>query len=130
MQQEPHYDDVVREVADFLAQRVASAEVAGIGLERIIVDPGFGFGKTLQQNLALLRNLGELCVPGLPLMVGLSRKSMLGLLTGRSTVERVHASVAAAMLAVVRGANLVRVHDVAATRDALAVWNALVERES
>ena len=125
MQQAPHYDDVVTEVAEFLAQRVASAELAGITLERIVVDPGFGFGKTLEQNLTLLRKLDELCVPGLPLLVGLSRKSMLGLLTGRATVERVHASVAAVMLAVCRGANVVRVHDVAATRDALAVWNAL-----
>jgi dihydropteroate synthase len=129
MQQAPHYDDVVGEVAEFLAQRVASAEIAGIGLERIVVDPGFGFGKTLEQNLTLLRRLDELSVPGLPLMVGLSRKSMLGLLTGRGTRERVHAGVAAAMLAVTRGANILRVHDVTATRDALAVWNALKDTE-
>ena len=125
MQQAPHYDNVVSEVAEFLAQRVAAAEAAGIGLERIVVDPGFGFGKTLEQNLALLRGLDELCVPGLPLMVGLSRKSMLGLLTGRPLGDRVHASIAAVMLAVARGANILRVHDVAATRDAIAIWNAL-----
>ncbi len=125
MQHAPHYEDVVREVAEFLAQRVASAEMAGIGLERIVVDPGFGFGKTLEQNLTLLRCLNELCVPGLPVLVGLSRKSMLGLLTGRSAHERVHASVAAAMLALARGANILRVHDVTPTRDALAIWNAL-----
>ena len=125
MQQAPHYDNVVSEVAVFLAQRVAAVEAAGIGLERIVVDPGFGFGKTLEQNLALLCNLSELCVPGLPLMVGLSRKSMLGLLTGKSPGDRVHASIAAAMLAIVRGANIVRVHDVAATRDAIAIWNAV-----
>ncbi|MFY9326969.1 MAG: dihydropteroate synthase [Georgfuchsia sp.] len=125
MQQAPHYVDVVSEVAEFLAQRVAAAEATGFGLERIVVDPGFGFGKTLEQNIALLRSLDELCVPGLPLMVGLSRKSMLGMLTGRATGERVYASIAAAMLSVARGANILRVHDVAATRDALAIWNTL-----
>ena len=104
--------------------------MAGIGLERIVVDPGFGFGKTLEQNLTLLRQLDELVVPGLPLLVGLSRKSMLGLLTGRAAPERVHASVAAAMLAVARGANILRVHDVAATRDALALWNAVENPEN
>ena len=129
MQQAPHYDDVVAEVAEFLGQRVASAEMAGIGLERIVVDPGFGFGKTLEQNLTLLRQLDELVVPGLPLLVGLSRKSMLGLLTGRAAPERVHASVAAVMLAIARGANILRVHDVAATRDALALWNAVESPE-
>ena len=121
MQNDPHYVDVVAEVAEFLAERVAAAEAAGIALNRIVVDPGFGFGKTLEHNIALLRRLGELVVPGLPLMVGLSRKSMLGLLTGRAAAERIHAGVAAHLLAVLRGARLVRVHDVAATRDALAV---------
>lgn len=130
MQQSPHYDNVVSEVAEFLAQRVAAAEAAGIGLERIVVDPGFGFGKTLEQNLALLRSLDELSVPGLPLLAGLSRKSMLGLLTGRTAGERVHASIAAAMLAVARGANILRVHDVAATRDALDIWNAVENPEN
>ena len=125
MQDNPHYTDVVSEVADFLGERVAAAEAAGIALNRIAVDPGFGFGKTLEHNIALLRRLGELVVPGLPLLVGLSRKSMLGLLTGRAAADRVHAGVAAHVLAVLRGARIVRVHDVAATRDALAVVQAV-----
>ncbi len=125
MQDEPHYDDIVAEVAGFLGERVAAAEAAGIALRRIAVDPGFGFGKTLEHNLALLRRLGEMVVPGLPLLVGLSRKSMLGLLTGRAAPDRIHAGVAAHVLAVERGARIVRVHDVAATRDALAVVQAV-----
>jgi dihydropteroate synthase len=125
MQDAPHYLDIVTEVAEFLAERVAAAEVAGIALNRIAVDPGFGFGKTLEHNIELLRRLGELVVPGLPLMVGISRKSVLGLLTGRTASERVHAGVAAHVLAVLRGARIVRVHDVAATRDALAVVQAV-----
>jgi dihydropteroate synthase len=125
MQDAPHYADIVIEVAEFLAERVAAAEAAGIALDRIAVDPGFGFGKTLEHNIALLRHLGELVVPGLPLMVGLSRKSMLGLLTGRAAADRIHAGVAAHVLAVERGARIVRVHDVAATRDALAVLEAV-----
>jgi len=125
MQDAPHYADIVTEVAEFLAERVAAAEAAGIALDRIAVDPGFGFGKTLEHNIALLRHLGELVVPGLPLLVGLSRKSMLGLLTGRAAADRVHAGVAAHVLAVERGARIVRVHDVAATRDALAVLQAV-----
>lgn len=125
MQDDPQYVDVVAEVAEFLAERVAAAEAAGIALNRIAVDPGFGFGKSLEHNIALLRRLGELVVPGLPLMVGLSRKSMLGLLTGRAAPERIHAGVAAHVLAILRGARMVRVHDVAATRDALAVLQAV-----
>jgi len=125
MQDDPHYVDVVAEVAEFLAGRVADAEAAGIALNRIAVDPGFGFGKTLEHNIALLRRMGELVVPGLPLLVGLSRKSVLGLLTGRAAPERVYAGVAAQVLAVERGARIVRVHDVAATRDALAVLQAV-----
>ncbi|TRZ92102.1 MAG: dihydropteroate synthase [Rhodocyclaceae bacterium] len=125
MQADPHYIDIVAEVAEFLAERVAAAEAAGIALNRIAVDPGFGFGKTLEHNIALLRRLGELVVPGLPLLVGLSRKSVLGLLTGRAAPERTYAGVAANVLAVERGARIVRVHDVAATRDALAVLQAV-----
>ncbi len=125
MQDQPHYDDVVAEVAAYLAERVAAAEMAGIALNRIIVDPGFGFGKTLGHNLQLLRRLSELVVPGLPLLVGLSRKSMLGLLTGQSAGERIYAGVAAHVIAVQRGARIVRVHDVAATRDALAIVKAM-----
>jgi dihydropteroate synthase len=125
MQEDPHYVDIVAEVAEFLGERVAAAEAAGIALNRIAVDPGFGFGKTLEHNLELLRRLGELVVPGLPLLVGLSRKSLLGLLTGRAATERIHAGIAAHVLAVLRGARIVRVHDVAATRDALAVVQAV-----
>ena len=125
MQQSPHYDDVVKEVGDYLAARVAAAGQAGISRDRIVVDPGFGFGKTLAHNLALLRELGRFRELGVALLAGLSRKSMLGALTGRGPMERVHASVAAALIAVQNGAHIVRVHDVAATRDALAVWNAL-----
>jgi dihydropteroate synthase len=125
MQVDPHYSDVVAEVADFLAERVAAAEAAGIDLNRIAVDPGFGFGKTLEHGIELLHRLDELVVPGLPLMVGLSRKSLLGRLTGRAVSDRTYAGVAAHVLAVERGARIVRVHDVAATRDALAVLQAV-----
>ena len=125
MQDDPHYGDIVVEVAEFLAERVAAAEAAGIALNRIAVDPGFGFGKTLEHNVELLRRLDELVVPGLPLMVGISRKSMLGLLTGRAAPDRIHAGIAAHVLAVLRGARIVRVHDVAATRDAMAVLQAV-----
>lgn len=125
MQDDPRYNDVVVEVAEFLAERVAAAEAAGIALNRIAVDPGFGFGKTLEHNIALLRRLGELVVPGLPLLVGFSRKSVLGLLTGRAAPDRIPAGVAANVLAILRGARIVRVHDVAATRDALAVLQAV-----
>ena len=125
MQQNPHYADVVGEVAAFLAERIAAAEAAGISLNRIAVDPGFGFGKTLEHNIELLRRLDELVVPGLPLLVGMSRKSMLGLITGRAAPDRVHAGIAAHVLAVLRGARILRVHDVAATRDAIAVLQAV-----
>ena len=125
MQADPHYLDVVAEVANFLAGRVTAAQAAGIPLNRMAVDPGFGFGKTLEHNIQLLRHIGELVVPGLPLLVGLSRKSVLGLLTGRAALERIYAGVAAHVLAVERGARIVRVHDVAATRDALAVLQAV-----
>lgn len=127
MQQAPHYADVVTEVAEFLAERVAAAEAAGIALDRICVDPGFGFGKSLDHNLELLRRLGELDVPGLPLLVGISRKSMIGLLTGRAVDERVAGCVAANVVAALRGARIFRVHDVKPTRDALAVISALEE---
>jgi dihydropteroate synthase len=125
MQAHPHYDDVVAEVVAFLKARALAAEAAGIAHDRIVVDPGFGFGKTLEHNLELLRHLGTLSAMGWPVLVGLSRKSMLGRVTGRDLADRVHASVAAALLAVVRGARIVRVHDVQATRDALAVLTAL-----
>jgi dihydropteroate synthase len=124
MQAEPRYDDVVGEVGDFLRVRALAAEQAGIDRQRILVDPGFGFGKRLEHNLSLLRHLDRLASLGWPLLVGLSRKSMLGSITGREVGERVHASVAAALLAVISGARIVRVHDVKATRDALAVFEA------
>jgi dihydropteroate synthase len=125
MQANPSYRDVVGEVRDYLAGRVSAAGRAGIARDRIVVDPGFGFGKNVAHNLALLRSLAEFKSLGVALMVGLSRKAMLGKLTGREPGERVHASVVAALLAVQNGAHIVRVHDVAATRDALAVWQAV-----
>jgi dihydropteroate synthase len=125
MQEDPRYDDVVAEVRDFLVERIEAAERAGVGRARIVVDPGFGFGKTYEHNLALLRALGEFAALGVPVLAGLSRKSMLGRITGRAADERVFASVAAALIAVRNGARIVRVHDVAATRDALAVWQAV-----
>ncbi len=125
MQDDPAYDDVVAEVGDFLKARTTAAKAAGIADERLVVDPGFGFGKTLEHNLALLRHLDRLSPDGLPLLAGISRKSMLGTITGRPIGERLPASVAAALLAVQRGARIVRVHDVAATRDALAILAAV-----
>lgn len=125
MQQQPHYEDVVAEVRDFLRERIAAAEAAGIARERIVVDPGFGFGKTLAHNLDLLRALPELAALGVPLLAGLSRKSMLGAITGRAVNERMPASVAAALLAVQKGAAIVRVHDVRETVDALKIWSAV-----
>jgi dihydropteroate synthase len=123
MQENPHYDDVVSEVRRFLAERIFACEMAGIGKKRIVVDPGFGFGKTLEHNLALLANLDQLAALGVPLMAGLSRKGMIGALTGREKhADRAAGSAAAAMIAVQKGAAIVRVHDVAATRDALLVW--------
>ena len=121
MQDDPHYEDVVAEVGAFLMERVEAAERCGIARERLVIDPGFGFGKSYEHNLALLRNLGEFVALGVPVLVGLSRKSMLGRITGRDAGERVIASVAAALIAAQKGARILRVHDVAATRDALAV---------
>ncbi len=127
MQQQPHYRNVVAEVRDFLCARRLAAEAAGIAHERIVIDPGFGFGKTLVHNLVLLRELKELTGLGVPVLAGLSRKSMLGMITGREVNERVAASVAAALIAVQRGASIVRVHDVRETVDALKIWNAVNE---
>jgi dihydropteroate synthase len=125
MQQQPRYRDVVAEVSGFLRERIAAAEAAGIARERIVADPGFGFGKTLAHNLGLLRELGQLRDLGVPVLAGLSRKSMLGAITGQDVNHRVSASVAAALIAVQRGAAIVRVHDVRATVDALKIWNAV-----
>lgn len=127
MQQQPHYENVVAEVARFLRERIAAAEAAGITKERIAIDPGFGFGKTLTHNLDLLRHLDRLCELGMPIMAGLSRKSMLGTITGRDVGDRVAASIAAALIAVQHGASIVRVHDVRETVDALNIWNAVNE---
>ena len=125
MQQAPHYaGDVVTLVADWLRQRLAQVGGAGVGCDRIALDPGIGFGKTPAHNWELLRRQHELLDLGQPLLVGWSRKSTLGHLTGRSADERIPASVAAALAAVQRGAHVVRVHDVAATVDALKVWAA------
>lgn len=126
MQDAPRYTDVAGEVCDFLAGRVAACEAAGIDRERLLVDPGFGFGKTVEHNYRLFHDLDRLQALGVPVLAGLSRKSMLGAVTGRPNgSERLPASVAAAVLVVERGASIVRVHDVAATRDALAVLNAM-----
>jgi dihydropteroate synthase len=125
MQDAPSYRDVVAEVRQFLEERVAVCRDAGLPAERIVVDPGFCFGKTLQHNLELLRRLGELSPRGLPIMAGLSRKSLVGTLTGRPPGERLHGSVALAVIAALNGARILRVHDVAATVDALAVVSAL-----
>ncbi len=125
MQQAPDYDDVVTSVHGFLAERIFACEMAGIERKRLLIDPGFGFGKSLEHNLRLLRQLGRLLELGPPILAGLSRKSMIGALTGRDVDQRVFGSVAAALIAVQNGARIVRVHDVAATRDALAVWSAV-----
>jgi len=121
MQEAPTYHDVVSEIRDFLRRRIEVCIDAGMAPNRIIIDPGFGFGKTLAHNLALLAGLGELCSLGPPVLVGLSRKSMIGTLTGRPVAERLAGGLAAAVLAVERGARLVRVHDVVAAVDALRV---------
>ena len=129
MQAAPRYDDVVLDVAAFLAARRDAALAAGIGFDRIALDPGIGFGKSVEQNLALLARQRELVSLGSPLLVGWSRKSTLGAITGRSVDQRLPASVAAALMAVERGARIVRVHDVAATVDALKVWCATIAQE-
>ena len=127
MQDNPQYQDVVGEVARYLNERVAVCAQAGIASERITLDPGFGFGKTLQHNIALMRHSPELMqATGLPMLIGVSRKRMIGELTGENMPsERVHGSVAAALASVARGAQIIRVHDVKATSDALKVWQVL-----
>ena len=125
MQRAPEYDDVVGEVRDFFTERLAATDEAGIPRERLVLDPGFGFGKTLDHNLELLARLNETVEGGVPVLAGLSRKSMLGLLTGRAVGDRLTASVTAALLAIEHGAHIVRVHDVAETRDALRLWSAV-----
>ena len=127
MQQKPAYADVIDEVVMFLRERTAALVSAGVAAERVVVDPGIGFGKTVEHNLALLSRQRELLAIGRPLLLGWSRKSTLGSVTGRAVGERGAASIAAALIAVQRGARIVRVHDVAATVDALKVWRATDE---
>jgi dihydropteroate synthase len=124
MQQDPRYDDVVAEVKTYLANRVAACGTAGIERDRIVVDPGFGFGKTPAHNFRLLRELATLAGLGVPVLVGWSRKSTLGAVTGRPAGERLAGSLAAALLALQAGATILRVHDVKETRDVVAVWEA------
>lgn len=125
MQANPHYEDVVREVREFLGQRIAAAVAAGIEREQIVVDPGFGFGKSAEHNLSLLRELAVFQSLGCPVLAGLSRKSMIGKLLDLPVEQRVNASVALALIAVQNGARIVRVHDVGATREAIRMWEAI-----
>jgi dihydropteroate synthase len=124
MQRDPHYDDVVGEVSAFLSERVESARRAGVALDRIVVDPGFGFGKTLDHNLALLKHLPGLKKLKTPILVGWSRKSSLGRITGRPEGDRLPASLAMALLSLQGGATILRVHDVKETKDVIEVWKA------
>lgn len=127
MQSDPQYDDVVAQVCTYLKQRVEACTSHGIARDRILLDPGFGFGKSVTHNLHLLRDLERISAIGLPLLVGLSRKSMIGKLLGREVQERLPAGIALAVLAAQRGARIIRTHDVEATADALAMWVALEE---
>lgn len=124
MQQAPEYTEVLAEVTAFLAQRLAECQLAGIAAQRVVLDPGIGFGKLAEHNWQLLRRQRELLAAGRPLLVGWSRKSTLGAVTGRPAADRVSASVAAALASLQAGASIVRVHDVAATVDAIKVWQA------
>lgn len=125
MQQAPHYEGVVEEVKSFLQERIQLLTAQGVVRSRIVIDPGFGFGKTQEHNLILLRELAELVALEVPVLAGLSRKSIIGQLTGKPPEQRIAGSLAAMLAAVARGAKIVRVHDVAATRDALQVWQAV-----
>lgn len=128
MQSDPQYEDVITEIKDFLQQRIDAAQAAGIARERIIIDPGFGFGKTLKHNLSLLRNLDKFIDMGMPVLAGLSRKAMLIEITGNKKENLVYSSVSAALLAAINGAKILRVHDVKATKDALEVYNAVTSQ--
>jgi len=136
MQDDPQYDNVVLEVRHFLQERLDAAQAAGIPREKLIVDPGFGFGKTLQQNLQLLNALPDFKAMGYPLLVGLSRKSMIGLILDKPVDQRLFGSISAAVISAMLGADIIRVHDVTETRDALAIVQALkqmpqkIKRES
>ncbi|SDW08192.1 dihydropteroate synthase [Marinobacter mobilis] len=128
MQERPHYQNVLREVSSFLMERVRAAEQAGMPAERIVLDPGFGFGKSLAHNLQLLDSLEQLNVLGYPQLVGVSRKSMLGHITGREVGQRLPASLAVATIAALKGASILRVHDVWETVDAIKVVSAMEEK--
>ena len=125
MQQAPHYTDVVGEVTEFLLARAAATEAMGVDRSRIALDPGFGFGKTLEHNLTLAQRLNALVQTGYPLLVGLSRKSLIGALTGRDVADRLPGSLAAVLASIASGVHIVRVHDVGPTQDAIKVWRAL-----
>lgn len=125
MQIEPIYDDVVSEVESFLSNEVDRVIAAGIDRNRIVIDPGFGFGKSLAHNLALFRSLPRLCATDYPVLIGVSRKRMLGEIIGKPVGERIIATATASVIAAQKGATILRVHDVAATKDALAIWNAI-----
>jgi dihydropteroate synthase len=126
MQEQTEYDDVVTDVKAFLAHRIGACREAGIAKDQMMIDPGFGFGKTVTQNYEMLRRLEEFASFDLPILVGVSRKSMIGAITGRPASERVVPSAVLAVMAAARGASVIRVHDVAETADALAVWQATV----
>ena len=128
MQHNPVYVDVAGEVRDFLHARIEACVTAGIPRQRIVIDPGFGFGKTVEHNLELLRRLNELRALGAPILAGLSRKSMIGALFGLPVEQRLHASVALALIAVQNGATMLRVHDVRATREAIRMFEAVYPR--
>lgn len=125
MQQAPHYSEVVKEVSEFLSDRLQACQKAGISLDNIWIDPGFGFGKKLAHNLALLAGLAEFKQLGVPVLVGLSRKSMFGEILNKEVSERLYASIAGAVIAAMHGATIIRTHDVAQTKDALAVVSAV-----
>ena len=126
MQHAPHYDDVVQEVKAYLLGQARLLEDLGINSNRISLDPGLGFGKTVAQNFALIQGLEALAQAGYPVLLGVSRKSMLGAVTGQPVTNRLAGSIAGALAGVTRGASIIRVHDVAQTRDALSIWNAVV----
>ena len=128
MQQEPHYEDVVSEVSKYLLERASVLQQAGVRQRDIVLDPGFGFGKTQSHNIQLFRAIPRLAALGYPLLIGVSRKSMLGAITNQPVDSRVHASVTAAILAAQGGASILRVHDVAATVDGLKTWQALSDK--
>ena len=130
MQKAPHYDAVVTEVTDYLLGQARKLEALGVRQNRICLDPGLGFGKTAEQNFMLLGQLGKLTALGYPVLLGASRKSMIGAATGRTVEQRLAGSLAAALAGVSRGATIIRVHDVAATLDALKVWQATIDGES